>query len=99
AWALRAVATRITREVVTESLMVLALPNVVLALGRDLDAPLPRAFDGPPRPPLAAFVAEYDPCPPGGFNCAAQDWCDLRQRMHYILHVFRAYADEPSLFS
>jgi len=35
----------------------------------------------------------------GGTACAATDWCDLAQRMHYIVHLFRAYAEDSTLFS
>jgi hypothetical protein len=92
-------AVAVTREVVTESMMVLSLPNRVLSLGHNLDAVVPDAFKGALSPALTEFVREHDPCAPGTSNCAAEDWCDLRQRMHYILHLFRAYADEASLFS
>jgi hypothetical protein len=92
-------ATAITREVVTETMMVLALPTGVLALGRTLEAPLPSIFRGSPHPVLAEFIKEYDPCPPGVSECGADDWCNLRQRMHYILHLFRAYAEEPRLWA
>jgi hypothetical protein len=95
---LRKAAIKITREVITESMMVLVLPNAVLSLGRNLDAPVPPVFNGTPSPSLDSFVKEYDRCPPGISNCAAKDWCDLRQRMHYILHLFRTYAEESSLF-
>jgi hypothetical protein len=88
---IRREAVKVERDVVTQSLMVLALPKVVLLLGRNLDAPVP--------PLLDSLTREYDPCPPGGTACAARDWCDLRQRMHYIVHVFRAFADDPPLFS
>jgi hypothetical protein len=44
-------------------------------------------------------MKDYDPCGPDTGNCGAEDWCDLRQRMHYILHLFRAYAQDPSLFA
>jgi hypothetical protein len=96
---IRREAVAVTRDVVTESMMVISLPNVVLALGRNLDAPLPALLSGPPPPFLERLTSEYDPCPPGGIACAARDWCDLKQRMHYIVHLFRAYADESSLFS
>ena len=92
-------AVAVTREVVTETMMVLALPNGVLSLGQNLDAPVPEVFKDATPPALAEFVKEHDPCAPGTSDCGARDWCDLRQRMHYILHLFRAYADEPSLFS
>lgn len=96
---IRREAIRVTREAVTESMMVLNVPGAVLSLGRDLDAPVPPSLTGAARPFLAAFVEEYDPCPPGGTACAATDWCSLRQRMHYITHLFRAYAETDALFS
>jgi hypothetical protein len=92
-------AIAVTREVVTESMMVLTLPNRVLSLGQNIDAAIPDVFTGAAPAALAEFVTAHDPCAPGTSNCAAEDWCDLRQRMHYILHLFRAYADESSLFS
>ena len=92
-------AVRVTREVVTEAMMVLSVPGAVLSLGSNLDAPVPERLAGAPRPFLASFVQEYDPCPPGGIACAATDWCDLQQRMHYITHLFRAYAETASLFA
>jgi hypothetical protein len=92
-------ATAITREVVTEAMMVLALPTGVLALGRNLEASVPAVFGGSPHAELAAFIKEHDPCPPGTSECGADDWCNLPQRMHYILHLFRAYAEEPRLWA
>lgn len=92
-------AVTVTREVVTGSMMVLALPHILLSLGRNLDVPVPAVLGGAPQPFLESFVKRYDPCPPGGTACAATDWCDLRQRMHYIVHLFRAYAEDRSLFS
>jgi hypothetical protein len=80
-------------------MMVLSLPGAVLSLGRNLDVPVPTRLAGEPRPFLAGFVREYDPCPPGGIACAATDWSDIRQRMHYITHLFRAYAETASLFT
>ena len=91
-------ATAITREVVTEAMMVLALPTGVLALGRNLEAPVPPVFANTLPPGLAAFVTEHDSCPPGVSECGADDWCNLRQRMHYILHLFRAFSAEQRLW-
>ncbi len=96
---LQAAAVTITREAVTEAMMVLALPNIVLSLGRNLEAPAPPVFNGKLPDELNNFVKEYDPCLPGASDCGAKDWCNLRQRMHYILHLFRAYAAESALFS
>ena len=108
-------ARRVTHEVVTESLMMLSLPldsgasdprsgqasaitYTTLALGRDLDTAVPASLRGA-HPFLESFVREYDPCAPGDTRCGAKDWCDLRQRMHYIAHLFRAYAETSSLFA
>ena len=96
---IRQEAVKVERDVITRSLMVLALPTVVLSLGQNLDAPVPPSLGGPPQPFLDSLTRQYDPCPPGGTACAARDWCDLRQRMHYIVHLFRAFADDPPLFS
>lgn len=95
---LRREAIAVTQQAITESMMVLSLPTIVLSLGRNLSAPVPAMLATAP-PFLAAFVCDYDPCPPGGTACAATDWCDLRQRMHYIVHLFRAYAEDSTLFS
>lgn len=92
-------AVKVTREVVTEAMMVLSVPGAVLSLGSNLEAPVPEQLAGAPRPFLASFVQEYDPCPPGGIACGATDWCDLKQRMHYITHLFRAYAETATMFS
>jgi hypothetical protein len=95
---IRSAAVRLSREVITERLMVLTLPpDVVLSLGRELDAPVPAVLAGAGVPELMAFVQKYDPCGPGGTACGAQDWCDLRERMHYILHLFRAYQESGEL--
>ena len=89
----------VSRQVVTESMMVLALPGAILSLGRHLDAPIPPALSGALHPELERFVTEYDPCTTDRSDCGARDWSDLHQRMHYILHLFRAYAGERSLFA
>lgn len=96
---IRNAAVTLTRETVTEAMMVLRLPNVVLSLGKNLEAPVPPIFSGTPHPALADFLRRYDTCPPGTSDCGARDWADLPQRMHYILHLFRAYSEEASLFS
>ena len=92
-------AIRVSREVVTEAMMTLSVPGAVLSLGHGLEVPAPARLAGAPPPFLAGFVQEYDPCPPGGTACGATDWCELPQRMHFIIHLFRAYAEADSLFS
>jgi hypothetical protein len=93
-----AMASRITRQAVTESVMVLTLPGVVLSLGETVPAPVPAIFAGLSHPALEDFTRLHDPCGPVPGDCGARDWTDLAQRIHYILHLFRAYADDRSLF-
>jgi len=91
-------AALITRAAVTEVMMVLALPGAVLSLGENVGAPVPAVFTGLAHPALDTFARAHDPCGPVPGDCGARDWTDLPQRMHYILHLFRAYAEDASLF-
>jgi len=108
---LRQELVKATQETITQLLMVLTIPLTGtteprtsepplarLALGCDLDASVPQVLQGS-HPFLDTFVKQHDPCPPGGTGCGATDWCDLRQRMHFIVHLFRAYAENAALFS
>jgi hypothetical protein len=94
-WALQRELTRVSRELITESLMVLTLPGRVLALGRHLDVPLAVPADEE----LRALLGRYEPVPPAVDDCGAKDWSALDQRMHYIAHLFRAYHEDGSLAS
>jgi hypothetical protein len=92
-WPLQRQLTRLSREAITHSFMVLTMPGAVLALGRNLDI----ALTAPVNPDLAALVARYEPVPPAVDDCGARDWSELTQRMHYISHLFRAYHDRAEL--
>jgi hypothetical protein len=96
---IRREALAVTRAVVTERMMTLSLAGRVLSLAQGVDEPVPAPLVQVTVPEVAAFLREYDPCAPGGTGCGASNWCDLRQRMHYIVHVFRAFADNRSLFA
>jgi hypothetical protein len=87
------------RVVITRRLMVLTLPGAVLALGRNLDMPFPEQLRSPDDPELVALLARYEPVPPAVDDCAAHDWSELAQRMHYIAHLFRAFHEDPQLAS
>lgn len=89
--ALQRASTRLAREVITESLMVLSLPGRVLQLGANLADPPPDVLREPTNADLIALVARFEPVPPARDDCAAHDWSDLHQRMHYISHLFRAF--------
>jgi hypothetical protein len=84
-------ASRLAREVITESLMVLSLPGRVLALGRHLPDAYPSALVEPADAELIELLARFEPRAPAHDDCGARDWSDLHQRMHYIVHLFRAF--------
>jgi hypothetical protein len=85
--------TELSREIITRNLMVLTLPGTVLWLGRNLDIPL-----SPPRnAALEQLIARFEPVPPAVDDCGARDWSVLTQRMHYIVHLFRAYHERREL--
>jgi hypothetical protein len=83
-------ASRLAREAITESLMVLSLPGRALALGTHLADAYPEALVEPADADLVELLARYEPVPPTADDCGARDWSELPQRMHYIVHLFRA---------
>ncbi len=98
-WPLQRKLSRLSREVITRSLMVLTLPGTVLALGRHLDAPYPEALVALSSPELERLLARFEPVPPALDDCGARDWSELNQRMHYIVHLFRAFHERADLAS
>jgi hypothetical protein len=86
-WPLQRQLTRLSREAITHSLMVLALPTGTVYLGRNLVVTVVAPRDAE----LQALLARYEPVPPAVDDCAARDWSVLDQRMHYIAHLFRGY--------
>ena len=95
AWPVQRELTKLSRELITETFMVLTLPGAVLALSRHLDVALAPASDAD----LLALLGHYEPVPPAVDDCGARDWSVLDQRMHYIAHLFRAYHTDESLSS
>ena len=84
-------ASRLAREVITESFMVMSLPERVLALGTHLADAYPEALDEPTDADLVELLARFEPVAPAPDDCGARDWSDLQQRMHYIVHLFCAF--------
>jgi hypothetical protein len=95
--ALQRASSRLAREVITESFMVLSLPGRVLALGTNLTDPFPNALREPANEELVALVSRFEPAPPANDDCGARDWSDVHQRMHYISHLFRAFHLDDAL--
>jgi len=89
--AIQRASNRLAREVVTETLMVLALPGRVLLLGANLADAYPPELADPADPELQDLLARFEPVPPAVDDCGVRDWSDFDQRMHYIVHLFRAF--------
>jgi len=89
--AVQRASSRIAREVITDSFMTLALPGRVLALGTHLADASPDVLAEPADPELNELLARFEPVAPEPDDCGARDWSDLQQRMHYIVHLFRAF--------
>jgi hypothetical protein len=89
--AVQRTSSRIAREIITDSLMVLSLPGRVLALSQNLADEFPEGLREPSDADLIALLAEFEPVPPARDDCGALDWSDFHQRMHYIAHLFRAF--------
>ena len=83
--------SNLAREVITESFMVMSLPERVLALGAHLDDAYPDELREPSDAELTELIARFEPVPPDPDDCGARDWSVLEQRMHYIVHLFCAF--------
>ncbi|MEX2646891.1 MAG: hypothetical protein WD249_11585 [Gaiellaceae bacterium] len=84
-------ASGVAREAISDCLMVLSLPDRVLALGTHLADPYPEVLLEPGLAELTELLARFEPVPPARDDCGARDWSDFDQRMHYIAHLFRAF--------
>ena len=91
-------ASRLAREVITESFMVLSLPGRLLALGTHLTDEYPEALNEPADVELIELLARFEPVEPAPDDCGARDWSDLHQRMHYIVHMFCAFHLSEQVF-
>ena len=77
--------------------MVLSLPGRVLWLGSHLADPYPETLRSITDHDLTELIGRLEPAAPAGDDCGARDWSVLEQRMHYILHLFRAWHENPAL--
>jgi len=86
-------------RVVTEALMVLTFPpNLVIQLDRNLEAAVPASLQNIDDPALLRLVSQFEP-PAGTLDdCGARDWSDLKQRVHFVIHLFRAFQERSELF-
>ena len=89
--------SELARGVISRSLMVLSLPGRVLWLGSHLADPYPETLRSITDHDLTELIGRLEPAAPAGDDCGARDWSVLEQRMHYILHLFRAWHENPAL--
>ena len=71
----------------------------MLALGADLDDPYPEALRELVDADLVALIARFEPVAPAPDHSGARDWSALQQRMHYIVHMFRAFHAREEMFA
>jgi hypothetical protein len=83
--------SKLARELLTDSMMVLSLPGRVLLLGANIDDAFPDELRNPTERDLVELLARFEPVPPAADDCGVRDWSDFAQRMHYIVHLFRAF--------
>ncbi|HEX8156230.1 MAG TPA: hypothetical protein VF526_02490 [Solirubrobacteraceae bacterium] len=83
--------SEMTREIITRSLMVMSLPGQVLSLGADMTEPFPEVLRELHDVDLIDLLDQFEPVAPAPDDTGAEDWSDFNQRMHYIVHFFRAF--------
>ena len=96
---LMAEVNRLIRQVITEQLMTLHLPNTeVLRLGHDLSGAFPQSLVELQYRPLRVLLAKVDLTPESLNATGATDWANFQQRMHFIADFFRLYQERQYLF-
>lgn len=88
------------REVITEFMMTLHIPNdELLKLGEDLKKKFPQRLEHISTPKLKELLGKIDPTPNSVKESGAKDWGDLSDRIHFIADLFRAYFEHPPLYN
>ncbi len=95
--------TRTFRRVVTRSMMTLRLPYGEVRLGADVprlpnDRMFPDVLQELELPELVATVQEFDTSPRSLSGSRAADWGNLRDRMNFIIDLFRSRQRSLELF-
>ncbi len=88
----------LARLVITECVMTLGLPGELLKLGRDLRVEFPESLKSIGDVELRSLLKVIDPTPDSMRGSGADDWSDLRERMHFIADLFRSHQERRSLF-
>ncbi len=90
----------VVRMVITDHLMTLRLAgDDLLRLGQDLSRPFPADLRSLSDSNLVKLLEDIDPTPDSEAASGALDWADLRERMHFICDLFRAYQEDERLLA
>ncbi len=86
---------KIWEHLATALMMTLDVPGETLHLGRELPAPagkplFPAVLADITDVGLQILLEDWDPSGGTGRDCGAGDWANLRQRMGYIVNLFRS---------
>ncbi len=96
---LLAEARRRARHVITECMMTLELPpNIHLRLGETVPGEFPASLTTLSLSDLCTLLEQIDPTPDSTVESGAVDWADLRDRLHFIIDLFRCTQELPALF-
>lgn len=88
------------REVITDCMMTLRIPtNELLKLGEDLKKKFPQRLEHITTAQLKELLNKIDPTPDSIKESGAKDWGDLKDRIHFIADLFRAFFEHIQLYN
>ena len=88
------------REVITDCMMTLHIPtNELLKLGEDLKKKFPQRLEHITTAQLKELLNKIDPTPDSIKESGAKDWGDLKDRIHFIADLFRAFFEHIQLYN
>lgn len=104
--ALRPLAERVTtrwQTLATRRFITLSIPHMALPLGQDVprfssERMFPAELERVSLPALADLLARLGRTPDSVAGSAARDWCDLGDRMNFVVAFFRARQQDPALY-
>ncbi len=89
----------IVRHVITDHLLTLSLSgDRVLKLGKDLSAEFPVSLVTLTMSEALDLMRQIDSTLDSTSESGAEDWANLRERMHFIADFFRCYHEDQGLF-
>ncbi len=89
---------QLARQLITEHLMTITFADdSYLRLGRDLRTPYPASLQKIQLTELVTLLAEIDPTPDSTAATGAEDWGNLKERLHFIGDMFRCFQENPLL--